>query len=120
MNHMKNLIMWWAKRFQRTSVPVVVLCSLVLQGCQNHKLPDALDEKKSFVLSDMMLSKIKLDTVQKRNVYGILSLNGKIVADESREVEIFPIVGGNVIGVYAELGDFVKKGQTLGVIRSGE
>ena len=112
--------MWWVKSFQRTSVPVVIFCSLVMLGCQSHELPDAVDEKKSFVLSDLMLSKIKLDTVQKQNVYGILNLNGKIVADESREVEIFPIVGGNVIGVYAELGDFVKKGQTLGVIRSGE
>jgi membrane fusion protein, heavy metal efflux system len=117
---MRNLIMWWAKSFQRTSVSVGMLCLLALQGCQNHKLPDAVDEKKSFVLSDVMLSKIKLDTVHKQKVYGVLNLNGKIVADESREVEIFPIVGGNVMEVYAGLGDFVKKGQTLGVIRSGE
>ena len=79
-----------------------------------------LAERKTFVLSEAMLSKISLDTVRNLQVEGILNLNGKIVADEGRTVEIFPIVGGNVLSSDVELGDYVQRNQVLAVIRSSE
>lgn len=92
---------------------------LVFVSCNE---PDNTDEprQKTFVLSETMLNSIRLDTVTATQVQGILNLNGKIVADENRLVEIFPIVGGNVVSINADLGDYVTKNQTLGVIRSSE
>jgi cobalt-zinc-cadmium efflux system membrane fusion protein len=92
---------------------------ILLWACTVDKAEDT-DENKKFILSDTMLKSIMLDTVKEKGVKGVLDLNGKIVADENRLVEIFPIVGGNVLTVDVELGDYVKKDQTLAVIKSGE
>src|SRR5690606_1515752 len=88
-------------------------------ACTDQDGPGEADQKK-FVLSEKMLSAIELDTVVVSRVQGMLNLNGKIMADENRLDEIFPIVGGNVISVNVELGDYVEKNQTLGIIRSSE
>src|SRR5690606_13212243 len=93
--------------------------TMVVVACSENTPPDEPDQKK-FVLSETMLSSVQLDTAIASEVQGVLNLNGKIVADENRLVEIFPIVGGNVISVDVELGDYVRKNQILGVIRSGE
>lgn len=97
---------------------VAAIC-LGFSQCTSDSAAEAGDSK-AFVLSDTMLSSISLDTVKTKTVYGALTLNGKITADENRLVEIFPIVGGNVLEVDVELGDYVHKNQTLAVIKSGE
>jgi len=118
---MKNSIMLWAKTSVKTCpwLPLMVLVGMLAAGCHAKKTNDTA-ENKTFALSDTMLKSIKLDTVVEKSVDGALNLNGKIVADENRLVEVFPIVGGNVLEVDAELGDYVKKNQTLAVIKSGE
>jgi membrane fusion protein, heavy metal efflux system len=119
---MKNLTMLSVKtcNAKRTSaLASLTLMAVLVAGCHKEGATDA-PESKTFVLSETMLKTITLDTVQQRPVNGALNLNGKIVADENRLVEIFPIVGGNVIEVDAELGDQVKKGQVLATIKSSE
>jgi len=106
----------YGKQFTFVFVLGIIVYSPV--ACSD-KVHDS-DENKTFVLSDTMLKRITLDTVKVRPVNGTLDLNGKIMADENRLVEIFPIVGGNVLEVDAELGDYVSKNQTLAVIKSGE
>ena len=108
--------MLWA---DRARVTIMMLFLLAILGCHRSEQLVELDNK-TFVLSETMLSSIGLDTVRVSTVKGVLNLNGKIQADENRLVEVFPIVGGNVMAINAELGDFVRKNQILGVIRSGE
>jgi cobalt-zinc-cadmium efflux system membrane fusion protein len=118
---MKNLITPWGKMLAVKRFIPALLLGLFVWGCDAAGESEKdNDEKKAFVLSDTMLKNMELDTVRATRVTGMLNLNGKIVADEGRTVEIFPIVGGNVLAVNAELGDYVTKNQTLGVIRSGE
>lgn len=100
-------------------IKAVCAVAIIVSSCSEQNTVEE-PERKTFVLSETMLSSAKLDTVVASQVQGVLNLNGKIVADENRLVEIFPIVGGNVISIDVELGDYVKKNQTLGVIRSGE
>lgn len=102
-----------------SAIKYVGVLALVLMSCGEQNNSDEPEQKK-FVLSETMLNSLKLDTAMVSQVQGVLNLNGKIVADENRLVEIFPIVGGNVISIDVELGDYVKKNQTLGVIRSSE
>ena len=106
-------------KISQTKLAYILFIVLVMSACSG-KEDEKSEEQKAFVLSDTMQKSIHLDTIQNTDVKGILNLNGKIVADESRMVEIFPIVGGIVLNVNAELGDYVKKNQTLGVIRSSE
>ena len=49
-----------------------------------------------------------------------LKLFGKVVADNNRQAQVFPIVGGNVVRINVELGDYVKQGAVLAVIRSSQ
>lgn len=113
---MKNFCMPWANRARDKYLLIILVC---LVACSKNEEPIEA-ENKTFVLSETMLASTQLDTVQMTEVKGVLNLNGKIVADENRQVEIFPIVGGNVLSIDAELGDYVKKNQTIGVIRSSE
>lgn len=113
---MKRLTMQWEKISIRNYAWIILV---ILSSCSEPNTTDD-SEKKTFVLSETMLNSTKLDTVVSAQVQGVLNLNGKIVADENRLVEIFPIVGGNVISIDVELGDYVKKNQTLGIIRSSE
>lgn len=108
--------MQWERIF---SIKISFACVATLLSCSEPGNVEA-PEQKTFVISETMLKSIRLDTVMVSQVQGVLNLNGKIVADENRLVEIFPIVGGNVISVDVELGDYVNKNQTLGVIRSSE
>ncbi|GAB3172320.1 efflux RND transporter periplasmic adaptor subunit [Telluribacter humicola] len=78
------------------------------------------EEVKAFMLSDTMMSRITLDEVRTEAVRNELTLVGKIIPDENRVIKVFPLVGGNVEDVNAELGDYVRKGQVLATIRSGE
>ena len=76
--------------------------------------------KSTFVVSDTMMKRIKLDTVKKGTVKSQLLLMGKVFPDENKVIEVFPLVGGNVKDVFVELGDYVHKGDILAVIKSGE
>ena len=114
---MKNLLMRWAKICSSGACIISVAISLSACSRQDETVEA---ERKTFVLSETMLKSLQLDTATSTQVKGLLNLNGKIVADGSRLVEVFPIVGGNVLTTEAELGDYVTKNQTLGVIRSSE
>ncbi|GAB4042661.1 efflux RND transporter periplasmic adaptor subunit [Spirosoma litoris] len=80
----------------------------------------AAEEAGAFMLSDTMMRRIRLDSAVTQPVRSELTLVGKVVADENRVIKVFPLVGGNVEDVKVELGDYVRKGQTLAAIRSGE
>jgi len=89
-----------------------------LGGCHAPPPPDA--DANAFTLSDTMLHRIQLDTVLEKPVEEVIDLNGHIAPDGEKLADIYPIVGGQVLSVDAELGDHVTKGQTLAVIRSSE
>jgi cobalt-zinc-cadmium efflux system membrane fusion protein len=91
---------------------------LVLASCHNSKPADP--QQNSFTLTDTMLARTKFAAARMTFVKNELRLYGKVTADNNKLSQVFPIVGGNVIKVNAELGDYVKKGQLLAVIRSVE
>lgn len=90
----------------------------VFNSCKNEK--KAEEVKETFVLSNKMLSTTKIEIATLQNLKNELNFYGKITADNSKTIEIFPVVGGNVTKVFAELGDYVKKGQLLAKIQSTE
>lgn len=91
----------------------------LLFGCGNN-VEKIENDHKTFVLSDTMMARIETAEAKIQRVQGQLRLNGKVQANEDKMVEIYPLVGGSVSDVNVELGQFVKKGEVLAVIRSGE
>jgi cobalt-zinc-cadmium efflux system membrane fusion protein len=75
---------------------------------------------KTFVLSDKMLAETKMVDVEEEKLKNEMKFFGKITADNNKMIEVFPVVGGNVVKVFVELGDYVKKDQLLATIRSTE
>lgn len=92
----------------------------VLASACKPDVTSGTGEAQAFVLSDTMLHRINIDAVTNQPVRSEITLVGKVVADENRVIKVFPLVGGNVEDVKVELGDYVRKGQTLATIRSGE
>ena len=98
---------------------LVVVCGMTFTSCKSHKI-DADSEQKTFVLSDTMLKSTTFCKAIVEPVKNELEFYGKIAADNNKLIEIYPMVGGNVMKVYVELGDYVEKGQLLATIRSTE
>ena len=72
------------------------------------------------LVSDSLGRIITLDTVKIENIENQLSLSGEVSYDENKIVKIFPNVSGQVVSVNVSLGDKVRKGQILAVIRSAD
>jgi cobalt-zinc-cadmium efflux system membrane fusion protein len=75
---------------------------------------------KGFELSNTMLKSIALAKVEKKYIVDNYNFYGKISADQNSYIDVYPLVGGNVLSVNVELGDHVTKGQVLATIRSTE
>ncbi len=99
-------------------VPVLAVTLLNIWACHN-KIPETKD-KAPFCLTDTLQKKAVIDTVKLQIVKNIIALSGKIEANEDKWVKVYPVVGGIVDEMKVQLGDYVTRGQTLAVIKSGE
>ena len=116
---MKNLIMLLVKNFSNSRLILLFgAFSWILVSCNSKAPTESTNE--TFVLSDTMQKRIEISNAEMQPVKAQLRLVGKIIADENKLVEVFPLVGGNVTDVFVELGDYVKQGQVLAIIKSGE
>lgn len=104
------------------SLPAILLLSGLWTACSHGHSDDTgvPATAKGFALTDTMMSRIQTDVVKLEPIRSQLRLTGKVVPDENRVIKVFPLVGGYVRDVRAELGDYVQKGQVLAVIKSGE
>lgn len=98
---------------------IPLFSALLLCSCSKPEAPKNT-EPKGFELSNTMLESISTAKVESRNIEDFYSFYGKISADRNSYIDVFPLVGGNVMSVNVELGDYVKKGQVLATIRSTE
>ncbi len=72
------------------------------------------------LISDSLAHIIKIDTVKIENIEDQLLLSGEVSYDDNKVIKIFPNASGQVESVNVSLGDKVKKGQTLAVIKSAD
>jgi cobalt-zinc-cadmium efflux system membrane fusion protein len=94
------------------------MVAILIAAC--HPKLETIAENSTFVLSNKMLETTTTALAETQTVKNELNFYGKITADNNKLIEVFPVVGGNVTKVNVELGDYVKKGQELAVIRSTE
>ena len=78
--------------------------------------------KVDITLSPEMVERIKLQfaEVKTQPVANQLRTTGTVQANAYKETRVTPLVGGRITAVNAQLGDAVKKGQTLATIFSNE
>ena len=75
-------------------------------------------DKNSFDLSDSQLASVKVEPAEERNFPVEKQAVGSIDFNEDMAVQVFTPYQGRIIALYAEIGDDVKKGQTLFTIDS--
>lgn len=99
---------------------VFIISGLLLSiGSCKDKLAET-GRTTTFCLTDTLEKKVVIDSVRLKPVNNAITLSGKIEANEDKWVKVFPVVGGVVEEMKVQLGDYVTRGQTLAVIRSGE
>lgn len=100
-------------------LPIVLIAALAgWSSCKQTHAEDS--EATTFVLSDTMMATIRIDTVAIKPVESELRLSGKVTPDMGKVLKLYPLVSGYVKDINVQLGDYVKKGQVLAVIQSGE
>ncbi|MEI6817065.1 MAG: efflux RND transporter periplasmic adaptor subunit [Bacteroidota bacterium] len=101
------------------SISIIAITSCNL-GKKETVTEEATAETGVIKLTDEQMKYIKKDTVKLVNDQDLLILNGKISFDQNIVTKIYPYSGGTVIKVTAGIGDFVRKGQTLAIIKGGD
>jgi cobalt-zinc-cadmium efflux system membrane fusion protein len=93
------------------------LALVMLYACtqESNNIPEA-----KFRLTDTLANEKELVQVKLQTVESELLLTGKISFNEDKVARVFPLAGGFVRDLNVELGDHVKKGQVMAVIRSPE
>jgi cobalt-zinc-cadmium efflux system membrane fusion protein len=84
-----------------------------------NKAVDKPVESK-FSLTETLSREKELAEVTTQTVESEITLTGKISFDEDKVARVFPLAGGFVRDLNVELGDYVKKGETMAIIRSPE
>lgn len=98
---------------------VVIVAGIVaFTACKQQEAPKVKDEK--FVLSDSMRNMITIDSVRHAAISDDIALTGDVSFNENTVVKVFPRSSGQVIQSNVSLGDHVRKGQVLAVIRSAD
>lgn len=101
---------------KHTLIIGIAIVTISLTSCK--KEVENPETNSTFALSDSMLKTTTTAEAKTQTVKNELSFYGKITADNNKMIDVYPLVGGNVIKVNVELGDYVHKGQVLATIKS--
>ncbi|MCW2118991.1 efflux RND transporter periplasmic adaptor subunit [Flavobacterium sp. 7A] len=94
----------------------LLILSIAVTSCKKEEpKPEIVS---TFILSETMQKTTTTADATMQPLKNVLDFFGKITADNNKSIDVYPLVGGSVIKVNVELGDYVKKGQVLAVIRS--
>lgn len=97
---------------------ILFIFSAGFYSCTGKAAAD--EEKHGYVLPDSLLKTLEIDTVNSSRLLNSLTLTGKVDFNEDNVIKIYPVISGQVSDIKVMLGDYVKKGQTLAVLRSME
>lgn len=97
---------------------ITAACTLTLLACNRKEEVTSIENRP--LISDSLATIIQIDTVKNEYIEDELSLSGEVSYDDNKVIKIFPNASGQVVKVNVSLGDKVKKGQTLAVIKSAD
>jgi cobalt-zinc-cadmium efflux system membrane fusion protein len=103
------------------SLYIILMTVTCLYSCKKEqKKSDEDNSPNVFHMTDTMIVKCKFYRASVEDIKNEIRLFGKIQADNKKLAHVYSIVGGNVIKINVELGDYVKKGDILAIVRSSE
>jgi membrane fusion protein, heavy metal efflux system len=90
-----------------------------LQACDSQEKKPVADKEK-YVIPDTIMHTLRIDTVTTSQLLNAITLTGKVGSNEDNVIPVYSLVSGNLQDVKVNLGDYVKAGQVLAVVRSQE
>jgi len=93
--------------------------TLFLFACKSEENKSNNDKAK-YIIPDSLLKNINIDTVTQCPLVNALTLTGSVDFDQDHQVNIYPLVSGNVQDIKVQLGDHVEAGQILAIVKSSE
>jgi membrane fusion protein, heavy metal efflux system len=93
---------------------------IMLAACSKKQEQPAEEATQKFTMTDQMYASSTFATASEEFAQNQIRLFGKVSAENNNISQVFPAVGGSVIEIKAELGDYVKQGQLLASVRSTE
>ena len=108
------------KTLVKTCLSIMVAGSSIstLYSCTTHET--AVDTRQGYVIPDSLFKSLIIDTVRTSPISDATKFSGVVDFDADKVVNVFPLITGNVQNIKVILGDYVHKGQVLGVIKSAE
>ena len=109
--------------FSKLSFIALLTCLLLISGCKKSQPSGAAQTAQDpnlVMANESLLAQIKISVVSQGDVSDILRVAGQIDFDEQALTRIGASVTGRVTQINAQLGNEVKKGDTLALINSSE
>ena len=100
------------------SLAVIFILTVTNQSCTKPNAANA--DSSKYILADSLAKTLKFDSIQSCQMTNTITLTGKVAFNDDNVVKLYPMVSGIIQGVKVMLGDYVQKGQILGVIKSSE
>lgn len=98
---------------------ILLITFFTLYSCNSKEANDD-NIKVPYIIPDSILNKLKIDTVENSQLINTNTFTGKVTFNDENNVKVYPMVSGNVEDVKVMLGDYVKAGQILAIIKSTE
>jgi cobalt-zinc-cadmium efflux system membrane fusion protein len=90
-----------------------------LSSCEKGAPTDNGD-RAPYVIPDSLVKTLTIDSVRQGAVINNLVLTGMVDFNQDKQVNVFPLVSGNILDIKAQLGDYVTSGESLATVRSSE
>ncbi len=91
-----------------------------LFSCKSGETNSNDSQRDHYEIPDSLLKTLVIDTVKTSNLTNSIKFTGVVDFNTDKVANIFPLISGVAQNIKVQLGDFVKAGQELGVVRSSE
>ena len=101
-------------------ISLLILIAGSLLTCCGTETAKNNTERKNYVIPDSIMKNLVIDTVKNCQLEDAIKLTGSVDFNQDNQVNIYPLVSGNIQDVKVQLGDHVNAGQVLAVVKSSE
>lgn len=98
---------------------IILLTSFSIISCSSTSDNES-NVKAPYIVPDSLFKSLRIDTVANSQLVNTNTFTGKVTFNDENNIKVYPMVSGNVEDVKVMLGDYVKAGQVLAVIKSTE
>ena len=109
-----------SSKFDNLLLPSLFAAGVLLFASCGSTEQKPVAEKEKYVLPDTIARSLQIDTVITSQLVNSITLTGKVGSDEDHVVPVNSMVSGIISEVRVMLGDYVKQGQNLALVRSSE